>query len=111
MDSDAEDSFAVSDAGMESDDYIPTTTKKTAAAKKAPAASKTSAASKAKPKANGTTKKQPLAKRKSNEGVAPSDDPDASMSIIDIVEGADAAPKPTNGSKSASDTYQKVSQS
>ncbi|CAO1613505.1 unnamed protein product [Sympodiomycopsis kandeliae] len=112
MDSDAGDSFAVSDAGMESDDYIPTTTKKTAAAKKT--APKTTAASKAKPKANGTStaaKKQPLAKRKSNEGVPSSEDPDASMSIIDIVEGADAAPKPAaNGSKSASETYQKLSQ-
>lgn len=126
--SDTED-FLMSDGGNDTDDYLPQP-KKSAATKKTPAASKPKATAAKKTAASSSkaapAKKAPLVKRKSNEGVEEDDSfasgsgsgaqaADASMSIIDAVEGptaAKAASKASgsNTNKSASETYQKLSQ-
>ncbi|PWN25684.1 type II DNA topoisomerase [Jaminaea rosea] len=119
MSSDVESSFH-DNAGSDSDDYIPAPAKKAtkaapsaakkaaAAPKKAPTAKKASASA----SASASTSKAPLKKRKSNEGEDGDADGDHSMSLIEAVEGRGAEKKTTaNGTaKSASETYQKLSQ-
>lgn len=119
-----EDSFnpTFADDGNDSDGWAPAPTKKAPAATSKAATAKKPAANKASGStsktANGSgsaaPKKKPLAKRKSNEADEDNEgDADFSVSIIDAVEGPSAVPKPSkssSNSKSASETYQKLSQ-
>lgn len=119
MASDAGSDFDISAIGNDSEDFVPTPAKKTT--KAAPVKKKATTASSAKPKATTAAKKKaPLTARKSNEADSIENDPaqtqegDFSMSLIDVVEGSNgtngtANAAPANGSKSASETYQKVS--
>ncbi|PWN50958.1 type II DNA topoisomerase [Violaceomyces palustris] len=97
MDSES-DHYNLSDAG--SDDFNPSPAPKKSAPKKAPAASKKSASTSSKPP------KKPLAPRKSNEALSDTDHLDTDRDVSIKLP----TPKKMSNGKTASQTYQKLSQ-